>query len=147
MASKKEHRMRSECPIACGLDIVGDHWTLLIVRDLLIFGRHEYNELLQGNEGIASNILSDRLQKLQNNDIVRSIPHPQNKRRKLYYLTGRGKDLIGLIMAIGDWTQKHLGKPVRLPVSHPAAASASPEQFKERVLHTLQQWEIEYGIH
>ncbi len=146
MVSKKEHKLRSECPIACGLDIVGDHWTLLIVRDLLVLGRHEYGELLQAEEGISSNILSDRLQKLQDYDLVRYIDHPQNKRRKLYYLTDRGKDLIHLIAAIGSWTHKHFGKEPQLPSDHPAAQSRTQEQFAARVLDSLKQWEIEHGV-
>ena len=70
MATKNEHANRSSCPVACALDVIGDHWSLLVVRDLLMMGKHEYKELLESAEGISSNILSDRLRKLQENGLV-----------------------------------------------------------------------------
>lgn len=66
----KEHAARSGCPIACTLDIVGDHWTLLIIRDLMFLGLHEYKDMLMKEEGISSNILTDRLKKLERKDLI-----------------------------------------------------------------------------
>ncbi len=146
MVSKKEHAQRSKCPVACGLDIVGDHWTLIVVRDLLLLGRHEYREMLEGEEGISSNILSDRLDKLQTSGLVKSIPHPDSKKRKLYYLTPSGKDLIYVLLAIARWSGKHLGGQVVIPMDVQKAVSTNPQGFVEGVLEILQEWEAGYGI-
>jgi len=65
MVAKTEHKSRSGCPIACSLDVLGDHWTLIIVRNLMFHGRHEYKDMLQAEEQISTSILSDRLKKLE----------------------------------------------------------------------------------
>ena len=67
----KQRECRSVCPVASALDMLGDRWTLLVVRDLMFFDRHEYHEFLAGPEGIATNILSDRLKRLLCVDVIR----------------------------------------------------------------------------
>ena len=146
MVSKNQHNQRSCCPIACGLDAVGDHWTMLIVRDMLIMNKHEYKEFMESDEGISSNILSDRLSKLQEHGLIDSIPHPENQRRKLYYLTASGKDLIYVLTAIAGWAYKHFGDSIEFAVP----ADPDDREFKANFIHqtlsSLAAWEQEYGI-
>lgn len=146
MVSKNKHNLRSQCPVACGLDIVGDHWTLLIVRDLLMLGRHEFRDILEGDEGISSNILSDRLAKLQQDGLVASIVHPDNKRRKLYYLTPKGKDLIHIMVAVAGWASKHLHDQVFIPEDRMKLLQSGTNKFIRHTLDELAQWEQQYGI-
>ena len=147
MVSKNKHTQRSQCPIACGLDMVGDHWTLLIVRDLLLLGRHEFRDMLEGDEGISSNILSDRLSKLQQDGLVSSLPHPESKRHKLYYLTPKGKDLIHVLVAMARWSLTHMPDQTLLPSQHLQAIQSGQKGFIQQVLDNLAQWEQQYGIH
>lgn len=145
MVSKKEHVERSNCPIALGLDIVGDHWTLLLVRDLL-FGKHEFREFLESDEGISSNILTDRLSKLQAQGIVSWLHHPESKKRKLYFLTEKGKDLIHVVVPLVRWSLKHHPETAEIPADRIAALSKGPEFFVELTLEALSRWESELGI-
>jgi len=146
MVSKNEHLNRSQCPVALGLDVVGDHWTLLIVRDLLIMGKHEYREFLESDEGISSNILTDRLNKLQEQALVSWITHPDNKRRKLYYLTDKGKDLIYILIALVRWSAKHRADEIVIPADKLQNMQQSPRQFAGSTLGKLAQWEATFGI-
>ena len=145
MVSKKEHQAHSHCPLALGLDIVGDHWTLLIVRDLL-FGKHEFKEFLESDEGISSNILSDRLARLQAQTVVQWIHHPQSKTRNLYYLTGKGKELIHVVVPLVRWSLKHRQGEVQIPAQRAAALQQGPEQFIRSTLQALAEWESAHGI-
>lgn len=146
MATKNKHTQRSQCPLACGLDIVGDHWTLIIVRDLLMMDRHEFRDMLDGDEGISSNILSDRLTKLQKEGLVKAIPHPASKRRKLYYLTSKGKDLIHVVVAVVHWSNKYLSEHISITEEHRKFMTLGPEAFIKQTLRALDEWEQRYQI-
>jgi DNA-binding HxlR family transcriptional regulator len=146
MVTKNEHAQRSNCPVACGLDIIGDHWTLLIIRDLLMMGRHEFRDMLDAEEGISSNILTDRLNKLQAADLVRSIPHPDSKRRKLYYLTAQGKDLIYVIAELAKWSATHRPEQVIIPKERLALMRKGPQHFVKSTLQALAEWEKSVGL-
>ncbi|MEM7339768.1 MAG: helix-turn-helix domain-containing protein [Actinomycetota bacterium] len=97
---------RSTCPIALTTDLVGDRWTLLIVRDLALKGKRHFSELA-ADEGIATNVLSDRLALLQAADIVTASADPDDGRRKVYALTERGLDLIPVLVAMARWGAAH----------------------------------------
>jgi DNA-binding HxlR family transcriptional regulator len=140
---RKTHTEQSGCPVACALDIVGDHWTLLIIRDLLFLGRHEYKEMLAGQEGISSNILSDRLKKLEGNGLIASAPHPESRKRKLYYLTARGKDLIDTMVHLIRWSEKHLSEHLEIPPEKRDLLVNDPYRFIALTLQQLAQWEDE----
>ena len=104
----KDHSFRrSRCPIACVLDIIGDRWTLLIIRDLFM-GRRRYKEFLEAGEGITSNILADRLDKLQQAGLVVRKPYQMNPVRYEYQLTKLGKSLDSVIFGMIDWGNKNL---------------------------------------
>ena len=84
---------RSPCPVACSLDILGDRWTLLVIRDLL-FGRTRFKEFSASPEGIPTNILSERLVRLQQHEIVDQIPALDGTKRLAYKLTAKGRALV-----------------------------------------------------
>ena len=93
---------RSPCPVACSLDIFGDRWTLLIVRDLFL-GRARFKDFTGSPEGIPTNILAERLERLQANGVVEQIPAADGTKRLAYRLTGKGKALGPVLKAVRDW--------------------------------------------
>jgi DNA-binding HxlR family transcriptional regulator len=95
-------RRRSPCPVACSLDIFGDRWTLLIVRDLF-FGRQRFKDFTASPEGIPTNILTDRLQRLVDHGIAEQIPAEDGTKRLAYRLTEKGKALESVLKAMRDW--------------------------------------------
>ena len=95
-------RRRSPCPVACSLDIFGDRWTLLIVRDLL-FGRARFKDFTASPEGIPTNILADRLERLLAHGVVEQIPAEDGTKRLAYRLTEKGKALGPVLKAMRDW--------------------------------------------
>lgn len=141
MPEKTAHYSRSTCPLACALDLIGDHWTILVIRDLMFLGRHEYKDMLNAEEGISSNILSDRLKKLEENGLIDSIPHPESGRRKLYYLLSKGKDLIYVLTHLAQWSDKHLNDLVDIPPEKRAMLIKHPDKLIEIVLKDLEEWE------
>ena len=93
---------RSVCPVACSLDIFGDRWTLLIVRDLFV-GRTRFKDFTASPEGIPTNILAERLERLLAHDVVEQIPAADGTRRLAYRLTEKGKALGSVLKAVRDW--------------------------------------------
>jgi DNA-binding HxlR family transcriptional regulator len=93
---------RSPCPVACLLDLVGDRWTLLIVRDLFL-GRTRFKDFTASPEGIPTNILADRLERLLANGVVGQIPAEDGTKRLAYRLTEKGKALGSVLKAMRDW--------------------------------------------
>ena len=100
-------KKRSTCPAACALDIAGDKWTLLVVRDLLR-GRHTFKELLAADEGIPTNILADRLKKMEAAGLVSAKPYQERPVRYAYALTAKGRDLRHVLAAAALWGTKHV---------------------------------------
>ena len=143
MVQKKTHMEHSGCPVACALDIVGDHWTLLVIRDLMFLGIHEYKEMLAGAEGISSNILTDRLKRLEGNGLIASMPHPESRKRKLYYLTAKGKDLIHTMVHLIRWSEKHLSDRLEIPPEKRDLLVNDPDRFVALTLQQLVRWEKE----
>jgi|SRR6185437_4556792 len=104
---KPDHIRRSSCPVSCALDILGDRWTLLVIRDIIFKQKRHFGDFLTSPEKIASNILSDRLKKLEDCDIVLRRPDPANARRIIYTLTEKGFDLVPAILELLRWGVKH----------------------------------------
>jgi DNA-binding HxlR family transcriptional regulator len=98
---------RSNCPAACALDIAGDRWTLLIVRDLLR-GRDTYGKLAASDEGIPTNILADRLKKMEAAGLIEAKPYQERPVRYTYSLTEKGRDLGEVLGAVARWGKKHI---------------------------------------
>lgn len=100
-------KKRSDCPISCSLDVLGDKWSLLIVRDLLEKQQSTYGDFLKAEEKIATNILATRLQMLEENGIITKLDHPDSKAKVLYKLTKKGIDLLPIIVEFGFWADKY----------------------------------------
>lgn len=100
---------RSTCPIACALDLVGDRWTLLVVRDLLR-GKSRYGEFIGSAEAIPTNILADRLERLEQAGIITSAAYQQNPPRYAYALTPKGEGLKPVLGTMALWSMQHLPK-------------------------------------
>ncbi|NOX76734.1 MAG: helix-turn-helix transcriptional regulator [Gammaproteobacteria bacterium] len=98
---------RSSCPVACTLDILGDKWTLLVVRDLFA-GKKIYSDFQKSPEIIPTNILADRLKRLVAHDIAKKKPYQTHPIRYEYTLTTKGKDLGSILKAIVIWGEKHI---------------------------------------
>lgn len=105
----KGRDFRSRCSIARTLDLVGDKWTLLIVRDLLWHGKHTFQALQESEERMPTNILSQRLKKLMALDLVRREAYQQRPVRYAYHLTEAGKSLEPVLLQIMGWGHAHLG--------------------------------------
>ncbi len=103
----KEIKRKSDCPINFALEIFGDKWTFLIVRDIMFKGKHFYGEFLLSEEGIATNILSDRLSLLESNGIVSKSSDPSHKQKIKYSLTQKGIDLVPLLVEYIMWSAKY----------------------------------------
>ena len=109
----KKHK-RSACPVACALDILGDKWTLLVVRDLVL-GRRYFKDFLSSPEGIARNILTERLKRLISAGIVDASPDAGTVGRNAYALTEKGEALLPVLQAMKEWGLKNIkGTSVRL---------------------------------
>ncbi|MBD3904041.1 helix-turn-helix transcriptional regulator [Chryseobacterium sp. Ch-15] len=104
MSSSKK---RSQCPISCSLDLWGDKWSLLIVRDLMYSKQCTYGDFLKSDEKIATNILASRLLMLEENGIISKQNHPESKAKVLYKLTEKGIDLLPLLIEINLWSEKY----------------------------------------
>jgi DNA-binding HxlR family transcriptional regulator len=100
--------MRSDCAIAGTLDVVGDRWSLLIVRDLLFYGELRFADLAGAAEGVPTNTLTDRLRRLEEGGIVAREAYSDRPVRYRYRLTDRGRDLAPVLDAMGNWGVKHL---------------------------------------
>lgn len=98
---------RSDCPIANALDLLGDRWSLLIVRDLVFRGFREFGQFLAGGEGISTNVLAERLERLQCAGILVRSDHPVDGKKYVYRLTEKGIDLIPVLVQLVLWGAKY----------------------------------------
>ena len=96
-----------QCPIRFGLGVFGDHWSLLIIRDMLFRGFTRFQDFLDAGEGISTNVLSNRLSRLEAQQIVSRRKDPANGRQVLYELTDKGKDLLPVMLAVIGWAEKY----------------------------------------
>lgn len=119
--SKRRVRACSGCPIDYALDIFGDRWTLLVIRDLVFAGKRHFREFIESPEGIASNILASRLKKLEKRGLILRRSDPDNRKQVVYELTEKGVDLIPILLEIIRWGGTHDGN------------TAAPKAFIERV--------------
>jgi DNA-binding HxlR family transcriptional regulator len=100
-------RRLSGCPIDYALDLFGDRWTLLVIRDLLFVGKRHFKELMESPERIASNILTARLKKLEARGLIERRPDPDNRKQVIYTLTDKGRDLIPVLVEVVRWGGRH----------------------------------------
>lgn len=157
MAVVDKHR--SGCPINLSLEVLGDSWSLIVIRDIMFGNRRYYRQLLnESEEGIASNILSDRLKRLTQEGLVAKAQDPSHQQRKLYSLTEKSIQLVPVLVQLGAWGRRFL--PVSLELSIRAKVldegglqlwedfmqelrvihlGAAADQDRESVLHRLEQ--------
>jgi len=108
-ASADASPLRSPCPIAGALDLIGDRWTLLVVRDLMFYGKRRFAEFLTSPEGIATNILADRLERLERSGLIKRRRYQDRPPREEYRLTARGRALDPVVSAVDDWATAWMG--------------------------------------
>lgn len=109
MAADSTH-CRSHCPINFVLETFGDKWTLLVIRDLMFKGKRRYSEFLASDEGISTNILADRLQRLERSGVIEKRVDPDHQARSIYRLTQKGRDLLPVMLEITAWSGKYDAK-------------------------------------
>ncbi len=107
MPGKSKSKHRSGCPLCISLEVFGDRWSLLIVRDLMVRGYRSFKEFENSGEGIATNILADRLSRLEEADIITAEPEESDGRRVNYRLTEKGIDLAPAVLELLIWGAKH----------------------------------------
>ena len=107
IVKKGKSKRRSECPLNASVEMLGDRWSLLIIRDMMLRGWQTFKEFLEGYEGIATNILADRLRKLVANGILATEPDPSDGRRLIYSLTAKGIDLAPVLTEMVLWAAAH----------------------------------------
>lgn len=98
---------RSGCPVNISLEVFGDRWSLLIVRDLMVRGFTRFQDFVESGEGIATNILADRLRRLRKSGIVTAEPDAEDRRRVIYRLTEKGIDLAPVMLELMIWGARH----------------------------------------
>jgi DNA-binding HxlR family transcriptional regulator len=104
---KATPKRRSGCPLNASVEMLGDRWSLLILRDMMLRGFHSYKEFLESYEGIATNILTDRLRKLEAYGIISSMRDPSDGRKLIYFLTAKGIDLAPVLTEMVLWAGTH----------------------------------------
>lgn len=124
------------CPIRFGMGLFGDKWTLLIVRDLMFKGKRYYGEFTDPEEGISTNILADRLQKLVANGIAEKQRDPDNLSKFIYRLTEKGKELLPVMLSIIDWAEKH-DPNTEVPREFIKKLRSNPVSLREEILEQL----------
>lgn len=122
---------RSHCPISFALDIIGDRWTLLVLRDLLMNGKRAYGEMLASEEGMATNVLADRLAWLETHGIL-------EKRRQTYRVTAKGLDLLPVMLDLVAWSAKY--------DTHTAAPRALVKRLTQDRAAVLAQFHAAYRV-
>jgi DNA-binding HxlR family transcriptional regulator len=124
LQGKGTRQPRSRCPVSCTLDVIGDRWSLLVIRDLMR-GKRRFGEFLQSPESIPTNILTERLKRLAHAGIIASRRYCLHPPRMEYELTARGEDLRPVVRAMVDWGVRHAGG--RLPPPPPDPPESAPD--------------------
>jgi DNA-binding HxlR family transcriptional regulator len=107
MRRKLRRKRRSECPLNASVEMIGDRWSLLIVRDMMLGDARSFSALQESYEGIATNVLADRLRKLAAEDIISAAPDPSDRRKRIYRLTAKGIALAPALTELALWAAAH----------------------------------------
>lgn len=138
---QKKAEKRSDCPVNFAVETIGDKWSLVIIRDIIFWGKRTYGELLKSDEKISTNILADRLLFLEREGIIRKEPLKTDKRKDLYVPTERGLDLIPVMIEMIAWSAKNecwhalepKGTPAQFEFVGRVASSADKSAIVEEV--------------
>lgn len=139
----KKTEKRSDCPLSASLDIFGDKWSLLIMRDMIFHNKSTYGDFLKSEEKIATNILATRLLNLEEHQIIKKLEHPDSKAKVLYKLTEKGIDLLPIIVEIQLWADKYFTLPDSIKVIIEEGKKDKSE-FIETLTNQLKQRINEY---
>jgi DNA-binding HxlR family transcriptional regulator len=120
--------LRSACPIAGALDLIGDAWTLLVIRDLLFYDKHRFADFLDSPEHISTNILAERLKRLEERRLVERRRYQERPPRDEYFLTARGHDLLPVLRELITWGQTHIDGTARRPPANFVGIAPRPER-------------------
>jgi DNA-binding HxlR family transcriptional regulator len=115
MGKAKHDSRQSGCGVAYGLDVFGDKWTLVVVREMALLGKRHFNELLACPEKMASNILADRLKRLEEEGMITKRQAPENESKFIYSLTPKGKELIPVILEVLRWGARYAPNCINPP--------------------------------
>ncbi|HYD59852.1 MAG TPA: helix-turn-helix domain-containing protein [Noviherbaspirillum sp.] len=129
---------KSHCPVNFALETFGDPWSLLIVRDIVFWGKRTYGEFLESGEGISTNILAARLAHLEQKGILSKGPHESDKRKEVYTLTDKGLALIPLLLEMSGWSAQH-DPETTAPQQFVAAVYANREKMFKLVQETVRR--------
>ena len=134
---KHTHQRRSDCPINFALEIFGDPWSLLLIRDIVYCGKKTYGEFFASEEGMATNILASRLAHLEHQGILVKQRSEKDKRREEYVLTEKGLDLIPVLVEMANWSAQH-DPHTAAPAAWIALMHAEREKMIRLVRETVQ---------
>jgi DNA-binding HxlR family transcriptional regulator len=132
MKIANDPEQRSGCPINLTLEVVGDKWSLLVIRDMIFGNRRHFRELLtKSEEGIASNILADRLKRLVEQGIVSKADDPSHKQKAIYSLTEKGVELLPILAQMSVWGRKYLPVTAELSIRAQLLEEGGPKLWAE----------------
>jgi DNA-binding HxlR family transcriptional regulator len=134
---KHTHQKRSDCPINFALETFGDPWSLLIIRDIVYFGKKTYGEFLGSEEAMATNILASRLARLEHQGILVKKLAEHDRRKEEYALTEKGLDLIPVLVDMANWSAQY-DPHTAAPATWIALMKADREQMIRRIRETVQ---------
>jgi DNA-binding HxlR family transcriptional regulator len=134
---KHTHHRRSDCPINFALEVFGDPWSLLLIRDIVYFGKKTYGEFLASEEGMATNILASRLAHLEQQGILTKKLSASDKRKEEYVLTEKGLDLIPVLVEMANWSAQY-DPQTTAPAAWIALMRAEREQMLQQIRETVQ---------
>ncbi|WP_293900036.1 helix-turn-helix domain-containing protein [Phenylobacterium sp.] len=127
----ESHTLRSGCPINLTLEILGDRWSLLVLRDMMFGDRRHFRELLgRSEEGIASNILADRLKRLMAQGMITRADDPSHKQKAIYSLSEQAIQLVPILALIGGWGSKHLAVTEDLSIRAKLLEAGGPPMWE-----------------
>jgi len=134
---KHTHQKRSDCPINFALELFGDPWSLLIIRDIVYFGKNTYGEFLASEEGMATNILANRLAHLEHQGLLVKKLSEKDKRKEEYILTEKGLDLIPVLVEMANWSAQY-DPHTAAPAAWIALMKAEREKMIQLIRETVQ---------
>lgn len=134
---------RSACPLNLAVEVLGDRWSLLVLRDVMFAGRRHYQELLRGSdEGISTKLLADRLQALTAAGLLTRVPDPTHRQKAIYSLTERSIGLLPTLVQLGVWSHRELSASDELSCTAETLAAGGPE-LQESFMEELRQTHLE----
>jgi len=122
--------LRSRCPIAGALDLIGDRWTLLVLRDMLFYDKHRFSDFLESPEKISTNILAERLERLERASLIERRRYQARPPRAEYVLTPSGHDLLPVLRELIHWGKQHVPGTARRPPTGAVKLAAKPQAHR-----------------